>query len=65
MSKTLTKKERYVREIKSCLQQASAIVNDIDTNAMSIQELKAAATQATQASTMLHRLEGLVEGEQG
>lgn len=65
MPKTLTKKERYVREIKSCLQQASAIVNDIDTNAMSIQELKAAATQATQASAMLHRLEGLVEGEQG
>lgn len=65
MPKSLTKKERYVREIKSHLQQAIAIVDDVDPEALTLQELKAAATQATQASTMLHRLEGLVEGEQG
>ena len=65
MSKALTKKERYIKEIISHLQQALGIVNDIDSEAMTLQELKAAATQTTQASTMLHRLEGLVEGEQG
>lgn len=64
MPKSLTKKERYVREVKSHLQQALNIVNDIDPNAMSLQEFKAAATQATQASCMLHRLEGMVESEQ-
>ena len=65
MPKSLTKKERYVREIKSHLQQAIAIVDDVDPEALTLQELKAAATQATQASTMLHRLEGLVECELG
>lgn len=64
MSKALTKKERYVREVKSHLQQALNIVSDIDPNSISLQELKAAATQATQASCMLHRLEGLAESEQ-
>ena len=61
---TLTKKERYIKDITSHLQQALAIVNDIDVNAMSLLELKAAAAQATQAGGMLHRLEGIVESEQ-
>lgn len=64
MAKSSMKKQRYIKEITSHLQQALGIVNDIDPEAMTLQELKAAATQATQASTMLHRLEGLVEGEQ-
>ncbi len=65
MSKALTKKERYVKEVKSHLQQALNIVDDVNPDSLSLQELKAAATQATQASCMLHRLEGMVENEQG
>ena len=65
MPKSLTKKERYVREVKSHLQQALNIINDVDPSSLSLQELKAAATQATQASSMLHRLEGIAETEQG
>lgn len=62
---TMTKKERYVKEITSHLQQALNIVNDVNPNQISLQELKAAAAQATQASSMLHRLEGMVDSEQG
>jgi hypothetical protein len=59
----LSKKERYVKEITSHLMQALRIINDVDVDKISLQELKAAAAQATQASTLLHRLEGIVESE--
>ncbi len=65
MSKSLTKKERYVKEVRSHLQQALNIVDDVNPDSLSLQELKAAGTQAAQASCMLHRLEGMVESEQG
>lgn len=64
MVNMLTRKERYIREIHNQLQQALSNIDDLDTNTVSPQEIRAAAIQVSKASFLLRGLESIMEHEQ-
>lgn len=59
-------KNLLVKDIKSDLAQSQHVLNSVATvEALTYEEVKAAATAATQAATNLHRLAGMLDVEAG